>query len=157
MKTSEAIFRATPKNGKLIWHNVYDLERFLSENDGIELIITMKQMAKLSEKIRMYAYLFGPLMECAVIGYTKAGYEGMDKVKARYKLQAEFAKGEIYNKKTGQVEIYLLDLSGMPKSRLLKFIQDCIFFLEAELQMEVPDSDAYKLKKITGKDMKSVK
>jgi len=157
MKTSEAIFRATPKNNKLIWHNVYDLERFLIENEGIDLTITMKQTSKLSEKVRMFAYLFGPLLECAVIGYTKAGYEGMDKVKARYKLQAELAKGEIYNGKTGKTEIYLLELSTMPKSRLLKFIQDCIFFLEAELQMEVPDSDAYKLKKINGRDMKSVK
>lgn len=157
MKTSEAIFRATPKDGKLIWHNVYDLERFCTENEAIELTINMKQTSKLSEKIRMFSFLFGPLLECAVIGYTKAGYEGMDKVKARFKLQAELAKGEIYNSKTGKTEIYLLELSTMPKSRLLKFIQDCIFFLEAELQMEVPDSDAYKLKMLTGRDMKTVK
>jgi hypothetical protein len=157
MKTTEAIFRATPKNSKLTWHNIYDLERFLTENEGIELTITMKQTSKLSEKIRMFNFLFGPLLECAVIGYTRAGYEGMDKVKARYKLQAELAKGEIYNAKTGKTEIYLLELSGMSKARLLQFIQDCIFYLEAELQMEVPDSDAYKLKKLTGREMKIVK
>ena len=36
-------------------------------------------------------------------GFTRQGWEGMDKVKARYKLQAEFAKEEMYNSKTGQV------------------------------------------------------
>lgn len=153
----EAIFQAVAAKGKLVFFNIYDLERYCVENDGIELYITVKHSAKLSEKMKMYAYLFGPLMDSAVRGFTRQGWEGMDKVKARYKLQAEFCKEEMYNSKTHQVETYLIDLSSMPKARLLKFVQDCVFYIEQHLETEAPDSEEWKAKQITGRNYKQVK
>jgi len=153
----EAIFTAIPMHGKLNFFNLYDLERYCIQNEGIEIHVQMKHAAKLSEKMKMYKFLFGPVMDSAVRGFTRQGWEGMDKVKARYKLQAEFAKEEMYNSKTGQVEIYLIDLSSMSKARLLKFIQDCLLFIETELETEVPDSEEYKAGRISGRSYKKVK
>lgn len=152
----EALFTAVPSKGRLIFDNLIDVESYCIEQDGVELVVSMKPAAKTSEKMRMYAYLFGPLMDCAVIGYTNAGWPGMDKVKARYKLQAEFAKAEMINPE-GKIEIYLLDISKMSKARLLKFIQDIIFFLESELHQSAPDSSRYKMMQITGRNFSSVK
>ena len=155
MKISEAIFKATAKNKKLVWHNVYDLERFLIENEDVDLFVTFKQLNKLSEKFKMYAYYHGPLLACAIIGYTNAGYSGIDKVKADYLLRAEFAKDFIL-KPNGDTQVIMLDKSSMNKTRLLKLLVDCIQFLEEELDMECPDSEEWKLKRQTGKDFKKV-
>ena len=70
---------------------------------------------------------------------------------ARYKLQAEFCKAELVNESTGEVEVYLLELSKMNKRRLLKFLQDCIFFIESELGQRIPDSQEYKQMKLKEK------
>lgn len=153
----EAIFTAIPMHGKLNYFNLYDLERYCIENEGIELHISMKHASKLSEKMKMFRFLFGPVMDSAVRGFTRQGWEGMDKVKARYRLQAEFAKEEMYNSKTQKTEIYLIDLSNMSKARLLKFIQDCLHFIETELETEVPDSEEYKASKSSGRSYKKVK
>lgn len=156
MKISEAIFKLTPKNGKPFWHNIYDFERFLLENEGIELYVFFKQANKLSEKWRMYNFYHGPLLACAVIALTRAGYPGMDKVKADYFLRAEFAKDYILGP-NGKQTVIMLDKSGMTKSRLLKLLQDCIYYLESEFGQECPDSNEWKAKKETGKDFTTVK
>lgn len=144
----ESIFSAIPQQGKLVFLNIYDLERYCMENDGIELHISIKHASKLSEKMRMFAYLFGPLMDTAVRGFTRQGWVGMDKVKARYELQSMFCKEEMYNALTGETKVYLIELSSMPKARLLKFIQDIIIFMEQELEVEAPDSETYKMMKL---------
>ncbi len=137
----KAIFTATPTNGRLIFDNRVDLESYCLENEGEDMIVDMKPVSKTSAKMRMYAFLFGPIMACASRGYTFAGYEGMDNVKARYKLQAEFAKEEMMG--PNGIETYLIDLSGMTKKRLHKFITDCLHFLETELHQKVPNSQEY--------------
>src|SRR4051812_18283954 len=142
----EAIFTADSKNGKLHYTNTEDLFKFCMEHDGELIHVAMRPLAKTSEKMRMYAYLFGPVMFCAVQGFTAAGYEMMDKVKARYMLEAQCAKAEIYNSKTQKIEVYTESIAGMTKTRLYKFIVDVLFFLEAELGQRVPDSEEWKVK-----------
>lgn len=156
MKISEAIFKFTPKDGKAMYHNVYDYERFLKENEGIELYTTFKQTNKLSEKWKMYNFYHGVLLHCAIIGYTRAGYSGIDKVKADYLLRAEFAKDFIIGP-GGKQTVIMIDKSTMSKSRLLKLLQDTIQFIEEELQMEVPDSNEWKAYKASGKNFTTVK
>lgn len=156
MKVSEAIFRSTVTNKKIVWHNIYDLERFLMENEGMELYWTCTQANKLSEKWKMYCFYHGPLLACAVIGYTNAGYSGIDKVKADYLLRAEFAKDFIL-KPDGSTQVIMLDKSGMNKGRLLKLLQDSIHYLEEEFGQECPDSEEWKIKKLTGKNYKKIK
>lgn len=147
MSKADAIFTATPKWGNPVWDNRIDFERYMLENEGIEIQFSCKQTAKLTEKQRMYNFLFGPLMICAVRGYSFAGYEGIDPVKARYKLEAEFSKHELYNSKTKQTEIYILSVGEMTKAELRKFIEDCLYFLEYELKQDVPNSAEYKAMK----------
>lgn len=154
MSKVEAIFSATPKDGKPIWDNRVDFEKYMQESEGIELHFEVRQAAKLSEKERMYAFLFGPLMHCAMYALTQAGYENMDKTKARYKFQAEHAKADMIG--PNGVETYMLDISGMSKARLLQFIQDIIWDLEMNYKQRVPDSAEYKAMK-AGTDFVSVK
>lgn len=156
MKISEAIFNFTAKNGKPIWHNIYDFERFLMENEGMELYVTFKQANKLSEKWKMYNFYHGVILNCAIVGYTKAGYSGIDKVKADYLLRAEFAKDFIVGP-GGKTTVIMIDKSTMSKSRLLKLLQDSIQFIEEDLQMEVPDSNEWKAYKASGKNFTTVK
>jgi len=139
-----AIFSATPKRGRLVFDNLIDLEDYCIENDMVSLTVHIKHASKISEKQKMYNFLHGPILDYAVVGFTNAGYEMMDKVKALYKLKAEFGKEVLFNTKTGKEEYYFIELSKAPKKRLLKFIQDSLFFLESELGQRVPDSQEYK-------------
>lgn len=152
----EGYFEATPSNGHLSHHGP-DFQKYLLEKDGIRQIVRLKDYAKSTEKERMYAFLFGVTMSCAVQGFSAAGHEGVDKVKARYMLEAMFCKDESYNAKTGKVTIYTESVSGMSVKRLHKFITDVLFFLETELHQTVPDAEAFKMRMKTGKDYESVK
>lgn len=154
---SEAIFKAIPVNGKLIYKNQKDYEDYLIENEDIEQEVSFKAVAKLSEKQLMYNFLFGPTMSCAAEGFTRAGWEGMDRVKARYLLQAEFGKIDVINKKTGKISVSFEEIGKMTKARLLSFLQQCLFYLEENLHQRVPDSEAYKNMKLTGRAFKSTK
>ncbi len=147
----EAQLKATPHKGKLVFANLNDFDRYMKEMDGIELDVNMNPSAKTGEKQRMYHFLFGPLAEAAMRGYTRQGWEGMDKVIAVYKLRAELAKDFIYNAITKEHEPYLIELKRMDKARLLKFIQDAIFFIESKLETETPDSQSWKSYQITGR------
>jgi len=146
----EATFTLHAKNGKAYPSNPVDYEKYLLENDGEDLHYSIRPLSKVSPKMRLYAYLFGPLMTVAVRGYIHRGYHGIDRVQARYKLQAEFAKKELYNEISGETEITLEDLSGMTKARLLQFVTDCVFYIEEHLEQTVPDSAEYKAMKGDG-------
>lgn len=152
----EAIFRALCKNGKIIYHNTFDVERYAQMNEGEDLIINMKPMAKTGQKVRMYAFYHGPLLDCAMLGYIRQGYEGLDKVKVDYLLRAEFAK-DFLVKPNGEAIPIMLDKRQMTKDRLFKFITDCLFFIETELEMEVPDSQEYLINKSTSRNFKRIK
>lgn len=150
----EAIFNLVPKDGKIPIPE--DLFKYLKEKDGVAQTITLKDTVKLSEKMQMYAYLFGPVMTCAVNAFTAAGYNGVDKVKARYMLEAELCKEEVYSEKKGKVIVYTESVGSMSKKRLHKFINDCLFFLELEFRQKVPDAEEWKVRFRTGRNFKLV-
>jgi len=152
----EALFTAMCSKGKLVFYNTYDLERFCLENDGTEMIITIKESSKLSQKLKMYAFYHVAILDCAVRAYTNAGYPGIDKVKADYLLRAEFAK-DFIEKPNGEFVPIMIDKRNMSKGRLHKFLSDCLFFLESEFSQEVPNAEEFKLKKATGRNYKEAK
>jgi len=145
----EAIFLAKSDRQKLTFYNTEDLATFCGENDGQDIIVSLKPKAKASEKTRLYAFYHGPLLHCAMIGYTFAGWEGLDKVKVDYLLRAEFAK-DFLKRPDGSYQVVMLDKKRMTKNRFLKYVQDCLFFIENELKQGVPDSEEYKASKGTG-------
>lgn len=152
----EAIFSRICKDGKLVPLNPEDEHKYAIENDGEIIVCHYKPMAKTGEKMRMYAYYYRVILDCAMIGFTYIGYEGIDKVKSDYLLRAEFAKDFIM-RPDGSAQIIMLDKKNMTKARLLKYLQDCIMFIENELQQKVPDSYEYKIKKLTGRSFTEVK
>lgn len=151
----EGIFTFLSKDGKLCVTNPEDLRTYCYENDEQELIGEFKPVAKTSPKLRMYAFYHKVILHCAVIGYTYRGWSGIDKVKADYLLRAEFAKDYI-QKPDGEYQVIMMDKRGMTKVRLHKYMSDCIFFIEEDLQQRVPDSEAYKLSRDTGRNFTKI-
>ena len=133
-----------------------DFQKYLEEHVDKRLIVTIDEEANYPEKERMYAYLMGPVLDCAVQGFSDAGWEGMDKVAAEHQFKEMFAKDYIIDP-DGIPSPYLLEKKRMSKDRLLKYIVDILHFLEAELGQEVPDSEAYKMKLETGVEFRKVK
>ncbi|HHT9135854.1 MAG TPA: hypothetical protein ACFYEK_01275 [Candidatus Wunengus sp. YC60] len=156
-KVTEAIFQALPVNGKLEVSNKDDFTKYLLENEGVLQSTTLKPASRIGDLQKMYSFLHGPLLSCAIQAFTHAGMVGVDKVKARYILEAELCKAEIFNPKTGKVHIYIESVSGMNKQRLLKFIVDVIFYLETEFNQITPNSEEFKVWLRTGKKMKIIK
>lgn len=138
----EAIFLFKPTKGKINPYNQYDYERYLLQNEGVELIGHFEEAANSSEKMKMYAYYNGPLLDVAMAGYRRQGYTG-DKVVCDYRLRAELAKKTHINS-NGKVEVMVMGQSQMSKKRYHQFICDVIMFIEEELEMEAPDSQTYK-------------
>lgn len=152
----EAIFTFTPHDHPSSSKMIEDLslqddfQRFMRMNDGVELRVTIAPSVITAEKERMYAYYHRVILNVAIQVFTNDGWEAVDKVKADYLLKAECAKEPMYNKNTGEEEIYLLDKAAMNKDRLKKFITDCITFLEVEKGARVPDSASYLMEIRTG-------
>ena len=155
-KVPEIIFKAFVKDGKLKFTDPEDVFKMCVEHEGQSLLVHFKEESKTSEKMRMFAFYYVNILQCALIGYTNAGYEGLDIVKTDYLLRAEFAK-DFIQKPDGSWVAIMLDKRNMTKARLLKYITDCIFFIENELQVTVPSSDEYKVSVQTGKDFKKIK
>lgn len=162
MKGTEAIFNFTPDGTSWGISNVcssllnqYDFRSFIFDNLGTELTVELKQRASYSEKEQMYAYYHGPLLATAIRGFTRHGYEGIDKYKADYLLKCACAKSTIV--KNGEEIIYLEDKASMNKKRLREYINSCIHFIESDLEEECPDAEEYKNYNETGHKFKSVK
>lgn len=155
-KTEEASFHIFPKDGKVGLYSE-DMTKYLLENEGIEQRVTFKQASRITDKEKLYAFLFGPLMSAAAQGFTSAGYPGVDKVQARFILEAEFCKMNVYNPIKDTIMTHTEHVSSMSKARLLKYVVDIIFFLELELSQSVPDAEQYKLQLKTGKNYQRIK
>lgn len=154
-KVPEAIFSAIAEHGKLKFSSD-DIGKYCKEHEGESLFIHIEPLAQVPEKLRMYAFWHVNILQCAVIGYTYAGYSGVDTVMADYLLRSEFAKDFIKNP-DGTYTPIMLDKKNMTKARLLKLMQDAIFFIEDTLQTQVPSAEEWKVRKLTGKNFKEIK
>lgn len=152
----EIILECIPKNGKLIFYNPTNLMKYCLSAEGKEHVMSLKPSNKSSEKQKMQNYLRGPLIDCAIIGFTNAGYWGMDEDSALQELKEMFLTKTIILP-DGREKRTPMSIGKINKERLLKFLQDCCFFIESELQQEIPDSVTWREYKITGKNFKSVK
>ena len=143
------IFTFTPKesfNSKEMMEELSsqkDVQTLMQGTIGKELTVEMKLSTKIPEKARMYNFYHRVILGIAMQCFSNDGWEAVDKVKADYILKAECGKGIMYNHKTGEEDIYLLDKAKMNKDRLHKYITDCITFLEVEKGYIVPDSASF--------------
>lgn len=156
-KVQEAIFNITPYGGYIYIDERSDLHKYLLENERVEQVIQLKRADKMTEKERLYAFLFGPLMSVAITGYTNAGYPAVDKVKARFLLEAELSKYEVYSPAAGKTKVYTRSVSDMGAKELLEFIVNVIYFLEAEFKVSCPDAEEYKMRLKAQRELKRIK
>lgn len=146
----------TCRGGKPLFKNQEDLYRYCVEHEGEEIIASLRPKVNTPAKKKMFAFYHANVLQCAMIGYTAAGYPGMDTVKADYLLRAELAK-DFIEKPDGSYEPVMLDKRNFTKARLLKYLQDCIFFIESDLQVRVPSADEYRAAIATGRNFIDVK
>jgi hypothetical protein len=143
----EAIFEFTVRNfrdparrmGELMFNDSF--QKYLEIHEGQKLVIEISPAVKTAEKERMYAFYHKVVLGSAILAFTEAGWEAVDKVKADWMLKAECARGIMYNRITGKEDIYLEDKAAMTKERLYKYISDCIHLLESVFGVTVPGSD----------------
>ncbi len=146
-KVPTAIFKAFAKDGRPVFGP--DMDSYCIEHEGEELFVHVEPMVQVPEKMKMYSFWYCNILECAVIGYTAAGYESIDKVTADYLLRAELAK-DFVKKPDGSYQVIMLDKKNMTKARLHKLLSDAIFYIESNLDIRVVEAEEYKLKKATG-------
>lgn len=91
-----------------------------------------------TEKEKLYAFYYGPVLSTAMKAYGHAGYIGVDKVAADHMFGAEFLKDYITGP-NGEKIPTILSKSKISKDRLYQFIQDCINHLEINMGHIVPD------------------
>jgi len=148
-KLPEMIIRASAQEVRMAFKNNSDVNAYCIEHEGEDLLVHFEAEVKKSSKFSMYAFWYCNILECAVIGYTGAGYSGIDKVTADYLLRADFAK-DFVRKPDGSYQPIMLDKKRMTKPRLHKLLSDAIFFIENELNVRVTESSEYQIKKATG-------
>ena len=140
------------KLGSLV-HN-QDFIDYLTEMADTELYMEVKPLAKLTEKQMMYNYYHKVILGVAMEAFTDLGWEDMDKQNADHVLKAQCACSTMIQ--NGEEHVYLEDKSRMTKKRLSKFLNDCILFLEKDLNCRVPESGPYKDKEKYGHAFHSV-
>lgn len=152
----ETIFKFIPKDSFSSKERIEglssqeDVQTFLRGNVGRSITVAMKLTESIPEKERLYGYYHAVILNVAMKYYHECGYHEADKVFCDYQLKAQCGKEIMYNKNTGEEEVYLLDKSRMSKDRLRMFITDCIAFLEVDCGYKVPDSASYLMEIRTG-------
>lgn len=127
--------------------------------DGHEWVCTFKVIGTMNEKARMFAYLFGPLLDSAVVCYENAGYEYVNTSDLYYHFKSVFGKYMWFNPITKKEEERVYDYSDDEVSAdlLNKFINDIILFLETNFEFSPPDAQAYKTELKFGKGFTRIK
>jgi hypothetical protein len=130
--------------GKIVPKSPDDLHRALMQEEGEEMMLSLKPVNKLSEKQRLYNFYHRAVLDAGIEVLTKDGWDGVDKVKADYYFKVNCAKGIMYNPSTNQEEIYILEKKAFPLERLYKFVVDCILLLELRHGYHVQDAQTWK-------------
>lgn len=143
----------TPRPGENIWDILWELQDtdflpYLKHMAGTKVVINIESAEITAEKMRMYAYYQKVVLSVAMVCFTDMGWEGIDKNRADEMLKDECAQEPIFNK-SGEKRLIREDKKHMTKDRLIKYINDCILFLE-ENGYRVPESEEYKNRMITG-------
>jgi len=134
-----------------------DVQVLMTGSIGQEMTVEMKRSVSIPEKQKLYSFYHRVILSVAMEYYRACGYHEADKVFCDYMLKAQCGKDIMYNHKTGEEEVFLLDKSRMNKKRLHQFVTDCISFLEIDCGYIVPDSASFVAEIQTGiKGFKSI-
>ena len=138
---------------------VRDMEaerRFAMNYSGEAIMISYRPMSNMRHKEKMFAFLFGPLMDCLYNGMTEAGFVGTrtDFYKA---MKYRYASFPWINPLTKKEETDTLDFSSdkVTAAQLHDFINKVVLFIEQDLGIEAPDSSEFVIQKRLGASKKS--
>lgn len=150
----KAQFKCKAHDGKMIYSNsrhfeghgiMTDHRAFCIEHEGKEFIGSFQEVGSIPEKQKLFNYLHGPIIDYTMRALTDEGWELMNEAKAYGYLIDELAFEVIRNKNGEEKRVPIsMGSSDTPKSRLVKFVNDCILLLETRHDTRVPDSQEYK-------------
>ena len=143
---NEIVTEGVPYKGKIIWDNESEWNKYLEMHNEQRLRFNVQPVSRITEKARMYNYYHKAVLSAAMEEFTRAGFECVDKVLADNILKATCAKDIVLNKETGEELVFTLDKRDMNQKRLLKYIVDCIHFLEFEYRRIVLSGEEWKRK-----------
>lgn len=155
----ELILTAKCIDGKVKWNNPDELSRFAVHHDGHTISAKLNLVTDISEKERMFAYLFGPLLDTVQTALMHHGYGQLSKKDCYLIMKDRYGKQPWYNPLTKKEMDTLVDFSDekTTKVELLNFITNIIMFLEQDLGFEPPDSETYKIQQRLGSSRSAVK
>jgi hypothetical protein len=155
----DLVLRGKNLNGDAIFLSPAIRKQWATHFDNLEWICTFKLISSLNEKQRMFAYLFGPLLDSALVAYEKAGYEFANTDDLYYHFKKMFARYAWYNpvKKKEEARLYDYSDDTVPADLLNKFINDVILHLEQEFEFSPPDAASYKAQMRFGSGFKAIK
>lgn len=145
-------------DGDAVIVNPHALKAWARQHEGYDFIVTYKVAGRATDKERMFAYLFGPLMQVAEQCFLEAGHD-ITPHDIYYFFKSRFATEVWRDPFTGKVKERIIDISDVstPVDVLHTFLQRVIQFLEENFQAEIPDSSQYKVDLRFGKGFKSAK
>jgi hypothetical protein len=148
-KAIQFVGEAMTAKGGLQYLYPYEHQRWCLQYPEQRVLVTMQLLSDIPTKMRMFAYLHGPLIDCLMIGYENAGYNELVSSDLYYILKTRYASEPWYNPVTKKEESRIIDFSNpkTPADRLHKFISDLIWHLEQDLGGEAPNSEEYNMKK----------
>lgn len=127
-------------NGLVFIHDTASI--WLRDNLDQKFMVYLTPWDPSDEKLLMYAYYYASVLEAARKGFRRHGYHGMDKDKCDNEMKLMFASYKYMTPKGERIGT--LDKRRMSKARLYQYIDDCILFIETELETGVMTVEEFK-------------
>jgi hypothetical protein len=155
----ELLLTGTCYDGKIKWNNVDELKRFCIHYDGEDVVVRINKTTDITKKEKLFAYLFGPLLDTLQTGFAHAGYGDLSKKDCYIIMKQRYGSKPWYNPLSKKEETILVDFSDdkTTQDELLEFINNIVIFLERDLEVEAPDSEAYKVQMRLGSTKRIIK
>lgn len=142
----ELLLTGECKDGKIKWDNALEGKKFADHHEGQRIWSKWGLLTDLSEKEKLFAYLFGPLLDTLATALAHHGYGQLSKKDCYFIMKSRYGQKPWYNPLNKCEEIVFVDYSDekTTKAELLEFVNNIILFIEQDLNTQAPDSDAYK-------------
>ena len=151
----ELILEGVTKDGKII-RDMEQEQRFALHHDDQKIMISYRPYGDMTNKERLFNFLFGPLLQCLTNELHDRGFEGSKNDFYRA-MKSRYASEPWLNPLTGKEEQQTLDFSSdsTTSGQLCDFVNDIVLFIEKDLDAEAPSSDEWKVQRRLGTSKKT--
>jgi len=152
----EVIIEGICKDGKIV-RDLSSEERFALHYEGQKVMVSYRPLGDMSNKEKLFAYLFGPLLDCLSNAMEDVGMANVSKNDWYEAMKDRFGRYPWYNPLTKKQETKTLDFSSdkTTSAQLNEFVGKIVLFLEIEVGVDVPDSAEFTMQKRLGKSKRS--